>query len=65
MESKFKNLGLSATLGNLENALSALVGTSQSGVLVNGDLKKKFVVRTLIPKDMEKFPWAGHLGANW
>ena len=56
--------GLSATLGNLENALSALVGTSQSGVLVNGDLKKKFVVRTLIPKDMEKFPWAGHLGGK-
>ena len=27
-------------MGNLENALSALVGTSQSGVLVNGDLKE-------------------------
>lgn len=59
-----KTWGLSATLGNLDTALSTLVGTHPKKVLINGDLKKKFVVKTIIPKDMEKFPWAGHLGGK-
>ena len=59
-----KTWGLSATLGNLDTALSTLVGCHPNRVLINGDLKKKFVVKTIIPKDMEKFPWAGHLGGK-
>ena len=59
-----KSWGLSATLGNLDTALTTLTGTKEKGVLINGDLKKKFVVQTIIPKDMEKFPWAGHLGGR-
>ena len=61
---KLKTWGLSATLGNLQTALSALTGTEGKGTLINGDLKKKFVVQTIIPKNMEKFPWAGHLGGR-
>ena len=61
---KLKTWGLSATLGNLEVARSALLGTDQQGQLIDGDLKKKFQVDVLIPKDMEKFPWAGHLGGK-
>ena len=47
---------MSATLGNLDIAQSALLGTDRAGVLIDGDLKKKFEVEVLIPKDMEKFP---------
>ena len=61
---ELKTWGLSATLGNLETALSTLTGSHKNSVLINGDLKKKFVVKTIIPKDMEKFPWAGHLGGK-
>jgi ATP-dependent Lhr-like helicase len=61
---ELKTWGLSATLGNLDTALSTLVGSHENSVLINGDLKKKFVVKTIIPKDMEKFPWAGHLGGK-
>ncbi len=61
---KLKTWGLSATLGNLEVARSALLGTEKNGQLIDGDLKKKFQVDVLIPKDMEKFPWAGHLGGK-
>ena len=61
---QLKTWGLSATLGNLDTALSALVGSHKNSVLINGDLKKKFVVNTIIPRDMEKFPWAGHLGES-
>ena len=61
---QLRTWGLSATLGNLDVAQSALWGTDSEGVLIDGDLKKKFEVEVLIPKDMEKFPWAGHLGGR-
>ena len=56
--------GLSATLGNLEEAMAALIGNQKNGVLIDGDIQKKFVVKTIIPKNMECFPWAGHLGGK-
>lgn len=61
---QLKTWGLSATLGNLQTALSTLTGSEGKGTLINGDLKKKFLVQTIIPKNMEKFPWAGHLGGR-
>ncbi|MBI1176997.1 ligase-associated DNA damage response DEXH box helicase [bacterium] len=59
--------GLSATLSNLDEALSALLGVETRSadrprVIISGDLKKKTTIETIIPRDMEKFPWAGHLG---
>lgn len=59
-----KTWGLSATLGNLDLAMSTLLGTRKNGVIIDGDIKKKFIVQTIIPKNMEKFPWAGHLGGK-
>ena len=56
--------GLSATLGNLDQAVATLTGNEKQGVLVDGNIRKKFVVKTLIPKNMESFPWAGHLGGK-
>jgi ATP-dependent Lhr-like helicase len=53
--------GLSATLGNLDEALAAL---APGGVLVRGEVSKALVVDTLIPASIERFPWAGHLGAR-
>lgn len=52
--------GLSATLGDLDEARAALGG----GVLVRGELPKTLVVDTLIPPAIERFPWAGHLGTR-
>lgn len=54
--------GLSATLGNLEQARDVLLGPGTRGRLVRGSLPKKLVVDTLVPGRMERFPWAGHLG---
>ena len=57
--------GLSATLGNLDEALHVLMGSSaKASELISGDLKKEIQVETLIPEDLEKFPWAGHLGSE-
>ena len=59
-----KTWGLSATLGNLNQAMCTLLGNHNDGALIDGDVKKKFIVKTLIPSNMEKFPWAGHLGGR-
>ncbi len=61
---KVKTWGLSATLGNLEEALHVLIGQPGGGKMISGDLKKRIEVETLIPADIEKFPLAGHLGLN-
>jgi ATP-dependent Lhr-like helicase len=55
--------GLSATLGNLTDAMHALVG-HVGGRLVRGRLDKRLVIDTLLPHDPGRFSWAGHLGAQ-
>ena len=54
--------GISATIGNIEQALE---------VLVTGDVKKAFVftkekkvtnIISILPDEIETLPWAGHLG---
>ncbi|HVN40270.1 MAG TPA: ligase-associated DNA damage response DEXH box helicase [Myxococcota bacterium] len=55
--------GLSATLANLDEALACLVGLARARArVVRGlDVKRVDVVSAL-PKTIERFPWAGHLG---
>lgn len=53
--------GLSATLGNVEQAMDTLLGHA-SGSLVRGHEPKTLTVDTLLPAGVERFPWAGHLG---
>ncbi len=61
--------GLSATLGNLEVACETLLGRGEGGrpnrgVLVRGIVPKELVVESLIPEEMDRFPWAGHLNTK-
>ncbi len=53
--------GLSATLGNLDEAMRALLNGTD-GVLVRGRIDKPLVIDTLLPDDPGRFPWGGHLG---
>ena len=53
--------GMSATLGNLQEAMRALLG-HDNGVLVQGQVPKKLVIDSLLPSHVERFPWSGHLG---
>jgi ATP-dependent helicase Lhr and Lhr-like helicase len=53
--------GMSATLGNLDEAMHTLLGY-RNGTLVRGAVPKKLVVDTLLPPRAERFPWGGHLG---
>jgi len=69
--------GLSATLGNLDEALAALLGTSNPlppgeggaqrrvrarGHTYGADLPKTLHIDTLIPDAVDRFPWGGHMG---
>jgi ATP-dependent helicase Lhr and Lhr-like helicase len=58
--------GLSATLGNLDAALAALLPSRAAapGVLVRGRIDKALQVDTLLPHEPGRFSWGGHLGAQ-
>ena len=53
--------GLSATLGNLAEAMQVLLGKTE-GVLVQGKQDKALVIDTLLPEHPGRFSWGGHLG---
>lgn len=55
--------GLSATIGNLDEAKRVLLGSrADEGVLIHGRDRKQVMVETLMPEEIETFPWSGHLG---
>lgn len=60
--------GISATIGNLEQARDVLLGPTSpeldNSILVKANLNKKITVKSIIPKEMETFPWRGHLGLH-
>jgi ATP-dependent helicase Lhr and Lhr-like helicase len=58
--------GLSATLGKLAEAGHALAGNNPTLPIkiIQGALKKRLRLESLIPAKMERFPWSGHIGTR-
>jgi ATP-dependent Lhr-like helicase len=59
--------GLSATLGNLDEAMRTLLGHRpghEQAVLVRGKVDKTLTIDTLLPLNPGRFSWGGHLGAQ-
>lgn len=55
--------GISATIGNLEEAMQVLLATrGGQGMIVRARLRKEIAVESIFPDEIEKYPWAGHLG---
>lgn len=55
--------GISATIGNLEQAQQVLLSPlNKKGLLVKAKLKKNIEIISILPDEIEKYPWAGHLG---
>ncbi|MDQ6903577.1 MAG: ligase-associated DNA damage response DEXH box helicase [Bacteroidota bacterium] len=63
--------GISATIGNLEEAKEVLLSPHSFIIDTNGDSKsvtvtanilKPILIESVFPDEIEKFPWAGHLG---
>ncbi|MGB7395433.1 MAG: ligase-associated DNA damage response DEXH box helicase, partial [Pricia sp.] len=63
---KMRIWGISATIGNLDQARQVLLGPTstalENSVMIKANLNKKITVKSIIPKKMETFPWRGHLG---
>lgn len=60
-----KTWGISATIGNLEEAMEVLFGygdTAKNACLIRASRHKAIAVETLLPEAIETFPWTGHLG---
>jgi ATP-dependent helicase Lhr and Lhr-like helicase len=55
--------GLSATLPNLPEALCALLGRPGTGRLIRAQEPKRLSVDSVLPRDVARFPWGGHMGA--
>ncbi|KAA2218894.1 MULTISPECIES: ligase-associated DNA damage response DEXH box helicase [Maribacter] len=65
---KLRIWGISATIGNMEQAREVLLGPAskalENSVLIKANLNKKITVKSIIPNKMETFPWRGHLGLH-
>ncbi|KQC32040.1 DEAD/DEAH box helicase [Nonlabens sp. YIK11] len=68
LSKKLRVWGISATIGNLEQARQVLLGVDEvrfrESVLIKAQLKKDIEVKSIIPASMDKFPWRGHLGLH-
>jgi ATP-dependent Lhr-like helicase len=60
--------GISATIGNLAQAMDVLlaplrlIDPASEGSIIRADIQKEVVVESILPDEIEKYPWAGHLG---
>jgi ATP-dependent Lhr-like helicase len=62
-DSRLSIWGISATIGNLKEAKEVLISSLQKeGVIVKANMDKRIEVESIFPDEIEKYPWAGHLG---
>ena len=80
----FRTWGISATIGNMEEAVAVLQGTplpvanyqfsakestngqpttdNRQPAIIRANIPKETEIITVMPDEIERFPWAGHLG---
>lgn len=61
---KLKIWGISATIGNMTEAINALLGDIKEYKVIRSDIKKEIEVVSVLPDSVDELPWAGHLGVN-
>ncbi|MEJ2880664.1 ligase-associated DNA damage response DEXH box helicase [Pedobacter sp. GR22-6] len=55
--------GISATIGNMEQAMEVLVPYEDVlKTIVKADIEKKILIKSILPDHIDMLPWAGHLG---
>ena len=62
---QLKIWGISATIGNLEQAAEVLLGNDfppDKVKMVRANLSKKLLIKSIIPDNIENYSWAGHIG---
>jgi ATP-dependent Lhr-like helicase len=64
---RLKIWGISATIGNLEQAAEVLLGNDfpPSQIrMVRANVDKKLDIHSVIPENIENYSWAGHIGVK-
>lgn len=64
---QLKIWGISATIGNLEQAAEVLLGVDfpkDQIMMVRANLEKKLDIRSVIPENIESYSWSGHIGVK-
>ncbi len=57
--------GISATIGNMDESLQVLLGSwyeTKPKVIIKSEIKKKYIVKSIFPDELDTLPWTGHLG---
>lgn len=55
--------GISATIGNIEQAMEVLTyADNKKKIIIRSAIKKQTEIHSLIPNEITLLPWAGHLG---
>jgi ATP-dependent Lhr-like helicase len=55
--------GISATIGNLEEAMDVLIPYPEVlKIIVVANIEKKITITSILPDHIDMLPWAGHLG---
>lgn len=61
---KLRIWGITATIGNLDEAQHVLIPYDVKKTKVVAREKKKIEIKSVFPDDVEVLPWAGHLGTK-
>ena len=62
LSSKTRIWGISATIGNLEEAKNVLIPYALKTTMIRAKEKKKIEIVSVLPDEVEELSWAGHLG---
>ena len=64
MHTQLKVWGISATIGNLDQALEVLLGNTHppSKTIIKAEIEKKLEIKSILPDTIPLFPWTGQLG---
>jgi ATP-dependent Lhr-like helicase len=63
-QKKLRIWGITATIGNLDEAMDVLIPYELKKTKVIAKEKKKIEIKSVFPEDVEVLPWAGHLGTR-
>lgn len=64
---QLKIWGISATVGNLDQAADVLLGVDfpkENIRLIRSDIEKKITIESVIPHHIERYSWSGHIGVK-
>lgn len=61
---KLRVWGITATIGNIDEALEVLIPNSSKKIKITAKEQKKIDILSVYPDEVSLLPWAGHLGSK-